>query len=464
MNELSEEDVRIRQAMSRETATVPTVVREKMERLYAALPELAEDRRRYARRRKWSLGASIALLLAIVVTAGLATPTASDWLRQLQGIGSGFATSGSATKFEKQTVEDQGIKLTLSQVLYDGNQLAVGIRHEPGIEIRPLAQMVSLNGTFVSNMTRSQNEEGTETLFTYHKALGTLPDTFDIAIKVNVIVDSRGSGKPQTISGKWEFRTTVGEWKKSIREVTYDPPLRAKAGDTELAVTGMTVSPLTVKLTYELDDPELTQQSWEEKMRSKVKLPKGETVELKTLNVRLFDDRGAELEASGTMGTREDNGPVVYTAYYSLLDPDTNELRLSVDAQYNQLTSNGNGGLGSEAPLPYKDIPLTSTTPLTVELGESSSIVFNRIDLGEYKTIVDYEVKGDYPLGWWVVDEKEGTFHPPAAEDPIRIGNDYSYRIELPAYPDPSKIKIRALQAQQNRTPIPELDMILPIK
>mgnify|MGYP001363711997 FL=1 len=464
MNELSEEDVRIRQAMSRETAAVPTVVREKMERLYATLPELAEDRRRYARRRRWSLGASIALLLAIVVTAGLATPTASDWLRQLPGLGSGFSTSGSATKFEKQTVEDQGIKLTLQNVIYDGTRLAIRIKHKPGIEIKPSEQMVVTNGASlmkdIKTVEETKSAKETEIVF---DVLGKIQTFSEVKIHVNDIIDSR-SGVQKKVSGDWTFTTTLQEWKNNVTEVRYSPPLAAMAEDgTKIAVTGIAISPLTTKVSYEMSWPKENAQAAVRAIRH---------------SIRLTDDRGADLQLLSS-GSFSNGSTESYSATFASLHEEVGELNLFVE-ETGQITgrSDSNDGPNREDapiettafPVTEAEVPLSVTKlPITIEQGEAGSITFRKIELGQENTIIEFEVEGDDPYlrvgSWWVENEDRTVFSPFDPYDLARIGHEgYSFRIALPTWPDPSKLYIRVLNTDTIlRDPIPRLELVLPL-
>ncbi|RUS45170.1 DUF4179 domain-containing protein [Cohnella sp. AR92] len=467
MNEWIDEDMRLKQALSHEPETIPPIVREKMDRLYASLPELAEDRRRYARGRQWRLGVSVVALVAIIVTAALSTTATSNWLRQLAGGDWAFTTAGSGSISKGQTVVDQGIELTLNRVIYDGTKLAAGFRHAPGIQIKPSPGMLHINGVSAKAVTQMEDDRKNETLVIFSDLLGHPSGVFELELQVNNVVDSRGD-QQEKIYGNWVFRTTVQDWTKNVREVVYDPPLKASGEGIDLTVTGLSVSPLTAKLTFEIADPTMDLREQGERNRAET-LPKGESRQVKSFNYRVFDELGNELPQQGMSGVRVNEGPIRYTAEYDMVNPDAKELRLSVVESTNKLTSNGDGSYSGGKTEQTVDIPITKKTPFTVELGESASIEFRRIDLGRVKTTIDYVVKGDYPyqgIAWVVVNEWGMSTVSLFPEERIRLADEaYSFRGEIAHLDDPSKYSIRAIRVgAANVRPIPGLELAIPIE
>ncbi len=473
MREFGDEDARLKQEMARETSTVPAVVRERMERLYGSLPEYDRERRRHIRRQRSLRGAGAGLLAALIVAAGFASPSASEWLRQLPVIGSSFSSAGDPAPkladpsgFDRQTVVDQGIALTLDRVVYDGALLTVRFMHEPGIRIEPRPEMIAIDGkpwnTGMGARSESIDESSEATIFTFN-SIDSLPDSFDLTVYVNDVVDDR-SGERKKILGSWAFDEKIMEWRRNVREVTYSPPLKASADGIEVSVTGVLVSPLTTKVSYELFRPEMDAEEGFAPREGDYP-PEGERVLRKDLKFRLFDERGGEMEPLSASGKGEGGGTMKYSAVYANLRGDSSKLRLSVDERSELMTSNGKGGFTGSTPVQSRTIPLTSPMPLTIELG-GSIITFRKIEFGPEKTIVDYEVKGEYPYqgSWRVVNVDHSMTYQVDRDKSIRLSDgDYSYRAELPAWPDPSKLSINVLRSAPNRIPIPGLELVLPL-
>jgi len=474
MREFGDEDARLKQAMARETSTVPAIVRERMERLYGSLTEYDRERRRHIRRQRNLRGAGAGLLAALIVAAGFASPSASEWLHRLPVIGSSFSSAGDPAHkeadpsgFDRQTVVDQGIALTLDRVVYDGALLTVRFVHEPGIRIEPRPEMIAIDGkpwnTGMGGRSERIDESSEATIFTFN-SIDSLPDSFEMTVYVNDVVDDRG-GERKKILGNWAFQAKITEWRRNVREVIYSPPLKASADGIEVSVTGVLVSPLTTKVSYELVWPERdAEEDFAPKDRNDPSA--GEKTLRKDLVFRLFDDRGTELEPLSASGMRASGGPTKYSAVYANLRGDSSKLRLSVDERSELLTSDGKGGAAYSTPVQSRTLPLTSPLPLTVELG-GATVTFRKIDFGADRTIVDYEVKGDYPyegINWWVEDADQSLKYSSGPDNAVRLGSDgYSFRMELPALPDPSKLNLRILRSAPNRFPIPGLDLVLPL-
>ncbi|MBB6635221.1 DUF5643 domain-containing protein [Cohnella thailandensis] len=432
----------------REPSPIPPFLRERLERFYPSIPELALERKLYAHRRRWRLGLSLALLAAILVTVGLTA--------DIPGL---RITEQSDS--EKQTVEDQGIKLTLDKVIYDGTRLAIRFKHEKGIEIQPRLGMLDVDGILKdmqpNGISQSLNKSEKTTILTFER-FGGLNNSFDLTIQVNDIIDTRAS-ESKKVLGSWNFHATVKDWKSNIRKITYSPPLKASSNDgLEISVAEISVSPLTTNLTYEISYPE---EDEEAKLR------------LDRLRFILKDDSGVELEPLTSGGyTDGSEGKRNYFITYATLHEKAGELNLIVEeTEVAEKTDSNDGPNRESSGITATDFPLNgSKLPLTVDQGDSGSITFRKIELATDSTILEFEVKGDYPyerMEAWGIGGEDGQFiNPLMTGNLVRLGNEsYSYRLKLPRWPDSSKLYIRVLNfGSFLPQPIPGLHVVIPIK
>ncbi|WP_027084247.1 DUF4179 domain-containing protein [Cohnella panacarvi] len=462
-------DQRMKSAIQQSTYELPSIVRDKLEAAYNQLPE-PERNRRISKPALW-ICASIVILLAGTFALGFISPAMAQVLRQLPGIGTVFQTLGDtgvrnivdvgfATSVGR-TVEDKGVSVTLDQVVYDGTRLTVGLLHEQNLDIHfSPASSLRADGRFLNAGigARFKNLPGgmTASLYTFSFE-DQLPDEFDLDIHFQEVTAMR-DGKPTLIDGNWWLEARVSKIKEGVKEKKFDPPLIRDFAGIRVAVTGVTLTPLTTEIAYELDVPDRYDRlSYDERRE----IPIGEVVTRNDLVFRLWDEKGLMLEQLG--GDGHGNR---HTSRFAPISLDNHELILRTAERVSKMKNQGNGSfVGIEKPVVrYYEFP--NHYPYTVSQGEAGEITFRGISFEDDQTWVEYEVQGSEPYvqehAWWVEDDK-GQQYKFEHYDHTRLQDDaYVYKAKLPALPRESGLKIAVIEIKPLKR-IDELELVIPL-
>ncbi len=466
-------DLKIKEAISQAPDELPPVVREKLEAAYGSLPDRSR-RRRFGRPAIW-IGASVAAVIAVTFALGIVSPAMAQVLRQLPVIGTAFHTAGDvgvqrsaegglATSVG-QTVEDQGIAITLDQVVYDGTRISVGLLHERNLDIRfAPGDSLRADGRFlnagIGGVSKVLPDGMTASVYTFTFE-DQLPDQFDLDIHFQEVTVVR-DGKPETIDGNWWFETPVSKIKEGVKEKKFDPPLVREIDGIRVAVTGVTLTPLTTQISYDLEKPDRYEPSFV--MGRDV--PKGETVTYSGLDFQLWDEQGLMLEPLGGSMHHQPGEPEHHVIQFAPTALESHELVLRTVERQSRMRSEGNRTyVGAERPV-IKYYLLPDAFPYTASQGKAGDIIFRGVTFEDDQTWVEYEVRGSDPYvqdsAWWLEDAT-GTEYRFDRYDQTRLREDaYVYKVKLPKIFQKANLKVAVFEFEPSKR-IDKLEMNIPL-
>ncbi|MBO9600030.1 MAG: hypothetical protein J7559_19700, partial [Cohnella sp.] len=246
--------------------------------------------------------------------------------------------------------------------------------------------------------------------------------------------------------------------KEGVKEKKFDPPLIREFDGIRVAVTGVTLTPLTTEIAYELDLPDRYDRL---QYNSRREIPIGEIVTHRDLEFQLWDGKGLMLEPLG--GSSHGNRHIARFASISL---DNHELILRAAERQSKMKNQGNGSfIGTEKPVvQYYELP--DDFPFSVSQGEAGEITFRSMTFEDGQTWAEYEVQGSEPYvqdnAWWVEDD-QGREYRFEYYDQTRLQDDaYVYKAKLPALPRKSKLKIAVIEIKPLKR-IDELELVVPL-
>ncbi len=467
-------DQTIRNAIHQAPDELPSVVREKLEATYRQLPQST----RYSRVGKPALWicASLVILLAGAFALGFISPAMAQVLRQLPGIGLAFHTVGDAgvqkvmedglATSVGQTVEDKGVAVTLDQVVYDGTRISIGLLHERNLSINLTpSDSIRVDGRFlntgIGGASKDLPDGRSASVFTFSLD-EPLPDQFKFEFHFQEVTVMR-EGKPRTIDGNWWFETPVSKIKEGVREKKFDPPIIREFDGIRIAVTGVTLTPLTTQIAFDLVKPD----RYDPFTTAKDNVSIGDIVIQSDLDFQLLDPKGMILEPLGGSGHGMPDEPEHNDRRFAPISLDNDELLLRIVNRQSKMTKvSDNSFIGAEQPV-IKYYALPDNYPYTVSQGEAGNITFINMTFEDGQTWVEYEVQGYEPYtqdsAWWLEDDR-GEKYRFDRYDQSRLQDDaYVYKVKLPTISQQSNLKIAIVEIKPQKF-IDELELVIPLE
>lgn len=449
---------------------LPSIVRCRMDDVYNQLPDvpiIRSNRMRIA----W-LSACVVLLLMGIVALGFVSPAMAKVLRQIPVIGSAFqtvgdegiqrATENGLASTVGQTVEDEGIAVTLDQVIYDGTRLSVGVLHSSDITISLSSptNIIRADGREINasmgGASKAISDELTATVYRFTPK-DPLPDQFTLDFHFHEVTVNKG-GHSETIAGNWWFQTPVVTIKGTV--TPFDPPLIREHAGIRIAVTEVTTTPLTTKVAFELELPAM----YDRMPSDKQDVPKGETIVEHILDYELLDSNGLSLEPFSRSGSRKYDEPEKVVALFAPVTADMHSLTLRTIDREEKMRSQGEGSFVGASTSGINYVPLPAAAPITVKQGNAGEIVFKNISFEKDQTWIEYEVRGTEPYtqdnAWWL-ETDNGERYLFDRYDQTRVREDsYAYKVKLPAISPNVSLKIAVVQIESKKR-LEQLDVSL---
>ncbi|WP_337103214.1 DUF4179 domain-containing protein [Paenibacillus sp. YIM B09110] len=385
-------DFEINRVLKESTQAVPEVVSSRVDQTLLSV----KKRKRVSRKAAIGVTAAAASL-ALLVGSSFVSPTIAKALTNTPLIGSVFemigdaglqlsGQKGLATKLN-QAAEDQGIRMTVTEVLYDGIRLAIGYTVEADHFVSSLDADMLINGepieTLLSSSSSSKIGHNQYTGYMDYEADGTLPDQFKLTLKLNSIQQYSNETGWQTTKGSWKFQLPVSKLTEGISVHSFEElPPSATSGETTLSVKKVTMTPAVTAINVELDGKETAEE----------------------LGFFIYDDKGRQLQSFGYRGDNLQSddknrykseyrirfAPIEAIPDYFIIQPynlDTSGKQL----ERSQITFN-----------PLQQLPIT------LSQGDIGSITVTQIEFQPDKTVLHYKVEGSDPFAqassFWLED------------------------------------------------------------
>lgn|GEM_PF-5793057 len=381
----------------------PLLVLSRIEETLQTLPDRGTMRRLAWRRRAGLLAASVILLALALTLAMPALPGIAEGLSRLPVIGAAFGGKDKAI-----SITDQGIKLTIIKVHYDGLILSVDYRIQSknpidwqtgtsslvvktdGVEIVNMSDVRSFDPYGVGKLTSDNVYEG-KLLF---PMTSYRPPDFELELAFR---------KLSGAFGNWGMKLPV-KMDRTIRTVEPDKRTSQVYNDRGmLQIDTVQFTPLStrVKFSYLFSD-----DSDKKKFLA--------TIQMK-------DDRGRVLRVFSPIGVTDGQSLQLLSVYAGAIPKDSRQLIIQavyVDSDYWKNND-------SEIRTTMTEVP-TKEHPLKLPQGEAGHIEINNVTYKADRTIVSYRTVGSNPggqLGFDVFDE-DGNYLPwmPEVEELPSLG------------------------------------------
>ncbi|WP_239617109.1 DUF4179 domain-containing protein [Cohnella mopanensis] len=465
---------KIQSELDSSSIALPALVRDRMDGVYSQLPDFA-TKRANRKRILWA-SACVILLLAGIFAMGFVSPAMAKVLRQIPVIGSAFQTVGDAgiqhaverglASTVDQTVEDEGVAVTLDQVIYDGTRLSIGILHSSDITILipGSSEMIRADGREINasmgGSTKALADGMTATIYKFTPT-EPLPERFKLDFHFNEVSMNK-DGRSEKIAGNWWFTTPVVKITEGVTVTPFDPPLIREHDGIRIAVTEVTTTPLTTQVAFELVEPAM----FDSMLPGREVVPKGEIVVDHRLDYELLDSNGLSLEPLSMSWSQKAGEPAKVVALFAPVTMDVQSFTLRTIDRVDKMRSRGDGSFdGASTPqISYAELPLD--TPISVKQGEAGEIVFKSILFEKDQTWIEYEVRGTEPYiqdGAWWLENDEGEQYRFDRYDRTRVSQDsYDYKVKLPAIPSNESLKVAVYQIKSDERK-KQLDIQLPL-
>jgi hypothetical protein len=461
---------------------LPHIVRQRVDETLASLSELPMKGLANKHNRLSKLVSSIAcVLIVITFSFSYLSPAVAKYLSQLPVIGSAFEWAGdegmkSSVKNNLidaigQSVEDQGITITLDQVMFDGTRLVFGLIHEEGLilDVRYPNQWVKVNGNDLNAGISGGSKQipgGLMATVYHYMPVSPLPDEFELTYIIDE-VQRVNNNLSERVRGKWQFSTHVSKITEGVITRSFNPPLTKSYEGTTISITEVTSTPITTEVIFDMIKAEKFEQG------NTIRIEEPANYVHNALEFALMSEQGLYLEPLSSQGSWDiQTGPAAH--YSALFAPLTSPSKLitfqtvesshplrKVDDSYE-----GEFDYVSTFEPKVNYMELSNAFPLTLQQGAAGHITFHSIEHTSEQTIVDFEVIGNDPNNqmsvWWIENE-QGERYTFDRYDQIRISEQkYAFRAMLPPMDLSNKLKIATTEVKAPHV-LKELEFQIPL-
>lgn len=372
-------DMALNRLLKQSSPPVPESVSSRVDQTLQSL----KKRKRFPRKAAIGITAAAASL-ALLAGTSLVSPTIAKALSNTPIIGSVFEIIGDAglqlsgqkglvTKLNV-AAEDQGVRMTVTDVLYDGIRLVIGYTIEAEHSAMPSNVDMLINGepinTPLGGGGSSPYSEGFYTGYIDYEANGELPDQFELTLKLKSMQYYEEPAGMQFVNGAWNFKLPVSKLKEGITVHSFDPALQATSDNRTLAVNELTLTPAITALNVDLIEKSITENK----------------------GFFLYDDKGKQIQYysyRGDLDYFEDKD--LYKGIYNIrFAPFEDKPDYLVIKPYKFHTSIGQFSRKQTA----FDL---GSLPVTLTQGEAGSVTITEVEQLPDKTVLHFQVEGSDP-------------------------------------------------------------------
>jgi hypothetical protein len=224
-------DEKIKNKLNKNSNEIPDVVRMRIDHTLETLPNKNMKRGSIRNIIQNSI-AAVAISFGLLIAGSIASPQMAQALKDVPFVGSVFQTIGKfglksssemgLTSQVNQTATDQGVTITVQEVLYDGIELSIGFLLD-GSSTNHIKEIdLYANGKRINAGSGESGRQVDEQLYAAVRSFTVteqLPDQFDLKINIKSI-DGFVDGEHKEIKGKWNFNIPVTKLTKEV--ITYE--------------------------------------------------------------------------------------------------------------------------------------------------------------------------------------------------------------------------------------------------
>jgi len=439
--------------LKQESDEVPQLIRTRVDQTLAALPKKRQVMRKIG---YTALAACVAFSCFIAV--GFVNPEMAKAVRSLPVIGSVFemlgdtgirqAGEGGLSSRSSVSVENQGITMTITEVLYDGILLSIGYVIEGGSDIRPERPELYVNGKSFNFSSGARGQEIKDSIYAglvSYKPSEALPDQFTLKLEYNKMRDwgNKVDASPAIVNGNWTFEIPVKKLTEGIytKAFTDNNAPQVQSGDTSLEARQLSFSPALTSVDIDLIEPvELGEIPFRENL------------------FQIIDDRGVILQYLGASSSSQSNdgdklrltefrleyAPVDQIPEYLIVRPYVN-----IHAESNTEPVYHRAALGE--------------LPLTLSQGAVGSVTISKIEFDTDDTSIYYSVEGSNPYeqasSVWIEDETRTKYRGTTPQLVKAEPEQYSFVMKLPPIDKQTRLTLLTMEMST-----PQIDKQLEFK
>ncbi|MBH5316384.1 DUF4179 domain-containing protein [Paenibacillus sp. GSMTC-2017] len=374
--------------------TMPEYVRGRWEQALTDLPDLPTVPSRNRAFRKLLIVASVLfILLGGIVTSGFVSPVMAETLKQIPFIGQIFETIGDErlqvanskglTVSVNKSATDQGITLTVKEVMFDGIRLIIGMEEQSTKQLPSVKEdsmryneigsrvQATVNGAHFGSIEREKvSMQGVGRVISMLEIqaqfgedpedIEKLGDSFTLELEI-----------PQvgTVKGHWVLQIPI----QRQSEHTYKqiPMMEKKRNEVTMFMRSVATSPLGTELNFHMSIPSDNAQANDE---------------MWGLAFTATDEYGYPLEDMGGGGHMFND--IVWDQTLSFA-PLPESSKTIVFKPYSSLGKRGSG-FGS-------NVSKLNSLPHTIQQGDIGQATITKIEKLEEKTLLHFEVIGSLP-------------------------------------------------------------------
>lgn len=305
------------------------------------------------------------------------------------------ADSGMVTPVN-QSVTKNGVKITVTEVMLDEAQLAIGVmQHAPDGNKKFMIADLFLNGKEITeslNMLENEIDDQTASQTFQWANLGQLPDQCDVKLRLQLIADRKNWGANPAEEVEFDLKLT----KSAVQSKTITPNATKTFGDTTVTVKQIVMSPLQTAVQVEVKRP-LDEKYPEAKFPS----------------FELTNEQGIAAEYYGYNGDRtgmigQEDGMYVrdYVMLFAPFQTPPQSIKLAPAYRTIKLHETEEDVVKPMVKVPMDRKP-TAEKPIVLEVGNSQRIKINDVEYLKDRTLVHYQTegKGFYPL---ILEDEKG--------------------------------------------------------
>ncbi|RXZ82620.1 DUF4179 domain-containing protein [Paenibacillaceae bacterium] len=466
MNEHWEDKELIHKLQQRSEA-VPPAISLRVDETLASL----RRKPRFLRKAVYS-GAAACIIFIGIAGANIVSPHMVQALKNVPVLGSAFemigdvglqlsSRMGLASKVN-ETATDQGITMTITEVLYDGIRLSIGYIIETSHDLRPDGEILFVNGKKVGFSSGGSGLPVNDQLYTgvlSYELRDTPLDHFNLILQFDHMVDWGIADQPQQIQGIWRFNLPVAKLKEGIRVHTFDQPPTARHLNKTIRVNKVTLTPAVTAI--ELDE-------FESVTSEHNNAAQGDGLELlqqlQTESYQVFDDKGLLLQNLGDSGhgtTRDGDkehltkrrislAPLSSPPEYLLIRPVIHSRQVGTDKGFTYI----------------EDTMDVTKLPLTLSQGKAGQVTITNIEFREDQTLLQFRVEGDDPYrqagSVWLTDQHGKPFMRSIVDLVAVKGEPYTFSQKFPPIDSQQLLKVKTIAIDPPEI-VSELELRIPL-
>ncbi|MBN3523603.1 DUF4179 domain-containing protein [Paenibacillus apiarius] len=394
----SKVDEEIRQRLTARCASdLPDLVKTRLEETLQSL-DAVPVRRKTRNRKPWLVAAAAILIIGGTLASGFVSPVMAETLKKVPFIGQIFETLGDEGLQNANrkglsapahfTAADQGITLTITEVLYDGVQVVLGIQEESEnalpalddswdryeIELRDYYADVSDIWTHKATRMISKTPAQNIGILKFESVHGLeaerdakLPDEFTVPFSIKQVGE---------VSGNWEFNVPVKINDSQTQKILPEETKQVNNGKGSITLQSVISTPLGTEVRFQIAEdssPDKQKKNWSGWNSSYI----------------LMDENGyiiPSMGGKGGPGAQTDNSTVTMEFAFDYAPLPEHAKKLIFKPYYPGKRYGDNTVIVDPNAL-----------PVTVQQGEIGSITIRSIAFNPDKTVLHFDVEGNSP-------------------------------------------------------------------